>query len=284
MVTGKGGIGKTLVAACLGQAASELGRRSLIVESSNLDQLAPLFGTSTTRHVVTGVGDRLFTVNLNAADNLRDFVVKHLGQEQLFDMVVNQKLVQSLAGMTPGLAELMMLGRLYYESELAPVPRKDFLVFDGPASGHFLSLMTTTDAVLRSEFGGAVTRETSRVRGFLADPQKVGIVYVTTPEDLVISEALDFLPRLRDLSPAKLLGIALNRMPTWSKQEKGGLVHDYLNEKLDRIERAKAKLYEGMKARGIELPVWELPELGFVDEPLAAGFGAGFLQRMLEES
>lgn len=289
LITGKGGIGKSLIAASLGQMAAEAGRRTLIVESASLDQLAPLFGGKPTGHVVTPVSSTLplATINLNPSDNFRDYVVKHLGQKALFEKVFSHRVVHSFIDTIPGLPELMLLGRLFYECELAPAPRFDLVIFDGPASGHFLSLMTTPAAVLSSNLGGPLARETERVRDFLANPAKAGILHVSTPEDLVVSETLDFLPALKAKSPARLAGILVNRMAlapqTTPPTVAASTALGFLSRRAASAKDALAALESGLKALTLELPLWLLPELGFVDEPLPVGFGRRFLAPLAEE-
>ena len=59
--------------------------------------------------------------------------------------------------MLPGIAELTLLGRLYHLC----VEKKDYdlVVFDGYASGHFMALMKTPEAVLNSGMVGPVIDE-----------------------------------------------------------------------------------------------------------------------------
>src|SRR5690606_16574585 len=105
----------------------------------------------------------------------------------------------------------------------------ELVIFDGHATGHFLSLMTTPDAVLDTRLGGPLVRETERVRDFLADPVKCGLVYVCVPEDLVVSETLDFLPRLAQKSPARLSAIIANRCPVPFEGQGGAAVAFWAN-------------------------------------------------------
>lgn len=281
LITGKGGVGKTLVAAAMGQVAADRGKRTLVVESATRDQLAPLFGIRETGHAEARVKDRLSVINLNPPDNFREYVVKYLGQKRLYDTVFSNKVVDSFINTVPGLAELMMLGRLFYTCELSSSPRPDMVVLDGFASGHFLSLMTTPDAVLQSNLGGPLTRETERVKEFLATESRVGIIYVATPEELVVSEALEFLVKLRDKAPAKLIGVVLNRRYGWdTPTPAGGAAAVYAKHRADQVAKADQELERGMaklKAEGLNLPVWRLAELGFVDEPLPPGFARQFL-------
>jgi hypothetical protein len=276
LITGKGGIGKTLVAAAIGQEAAARGKRVLMVESAACAQLAPLFGVSGEGHETVAIRPGFSTLNIDPPDNFREYVVKYLGQKVLYDKVFGHKVVQSFINTIPGLAELMLLGRLFYHVELAPATRPDLVIFDGFASGHFLSLMTTPDAVLSSNLGGPVAREAARVKEFLGDAARCGIVYVAVPEELVVSEALDFLPQLAARSPAKVLGAAVNRVPA-APGGGAGAAAVYAGRRWHDAQAALTMLREGMAARVDGTVVWTLPELGFIDEPLPADFGATFL-------
>jgi len=282
LVTGKGGIGKTMVAATLGQASAAAGRSTLLVESAATDQLAPLFGApSSPKHEEVKVGPNLAVVNLEPSENFREYVVKYLGQRLLYETVFSHRLVKTFINTIPGLAELMMLGRLFYQLELASGPRHQALVFDGYASGHFLSLMTTPDAVLQTNIGGPVAKESERVKGFLADREKTGIVYVATPEELVVSEVLDFLPKLVEKSPAKLLALVINKVPAPLGAPFGspstGAAAQYLAHQDAAARNALELLARGLERlkneSGLDLPVYRIEDLGVVPEPFPVGFG-----------
>lgn len=287
-VTGKGGIGKTLVSAALGQAAaSQLSvypeAQVLMTETALTDQLAPLFGRGPVGHNETLVAPRLSCINLDPPLNFRDYVVKYLRQPALYQRVFSHRLVQSFIDTVPGFADLMMLGRTFYTAELAPEPRPRFIVFDAYASGHFLSLMTTPDAVLAAGFGGPLARETERVKSFLADPAKTAVVYVATPEELVISEALDFIPKLQAKSPARLAGIIVNRVPPAAQRllPISAQTTAFLDARQARATAALRMLRSGLDAlagAGMRLDAWVLPELGAISEPLAPGFGSDWLR------
>ena len=143
LVTGKGGIGKTLSSVALALLARSQGKRVCLVESSAHDQLAPLFGHDPVGHQVKEVMPGISVINLNPQDNFRDFVIKHLGFAKLFEKVFTKPLVRSFIQTLPGISELTLLGRLYYFCELDRDDRFDLVIFDGFASGHFLSLLKT---------------------------------------------------------------------------------------------------------------------------------------------
>jgi anion-transporting ArsA/GET3 family ATPase len=274
LITGKGGIGKTFISSCLAQYAAGKGRTVLIIQSVSCDQAAPYFEQK------PGVD----VVNLSGEDNFREYVVKYLGQKVLYDTVFSNKVVRTFIKTIPGFAEVMLLGRMFYTCELAPEKRYDLVIFDGWASGHFLSLMTTPDAVINSTLGGPLVKETARVREFLADGRKSGIVFVTCPEDLVVSETLDFLPKLRREAPAQLAALMVNRILT-TPADGDGAAAAFVRERKDRAVKALQDLHAGLeqlRVQGIDMPAYGVREFPLIDLPLKPGFAsAAFAEKPL---
>ena len=281
-VTGKGGIGKTLMACSLGQMAAASGLNVLIAESAAQDQLALLFGKPQVGHVESVITPRLRCINLSAAGNFREYITKYLGQKVLFESVFNHRVVKSFFNTVPGLAEIMLLGRLFYSLELSE-RKPDLVIFDGAASGHFHSLMTTPDAILSSGLAGPLVKETKRIRDYLADGSKCGLVAVATPEDLVVAETLDFLPRLAKVSPVAVKGVILNRMPpaldsAMPRTSVTGEDERYLAQRFERATKVRGDLLQGLaeintkRSTDQRIQFAEVPDLGFVFEPLAEDF------------
>lgn len=283
LVTGKGGIGKTVVATALAMRAAALGKRVCLVECSDDDQIAPLLGRPSVGHKLTKYSDNLYFINLDHKLNFRDFVIKHLGFEQLFERIFSQAIVKSFVEMIPGLAEITLLGRLYYSAQLAKDPAFDLVVFDGFASGHFLSLMHTPDVVLASGLVGPVIKETQRVRDFLASPQSATVM-VGAAEALVVSEVKDFLPLLQRQSPTPLKALLINRVP---QNPTPGLLASKIGQNIDErtnhwllnlASQAREQLsalgptVAGLRGSDKDFVFAALPELGWVHEPLTDNF------------
>ncbi len=272
LITGKGGIGKTLVACALASRAVALGRRVLVVEQAAVEQIGPLLG-------ITGVGHeekwsgRLGVANFTPGGNFKDFITKHLMKSSLLDVIVSNKVVHSFFTAIPGFSELMLLGRMFYAVNLAPGERPDLVILDGYASGHFLSLMTTPDAVLKSGLAGPILQQTKLVKDWLADHEQCASLYVAVPEELVISEAMEFLPVLASRSPTRLGGVIMNRCLArggGENPERHSSAFEFAHGREARQRLALEKYAKGMS--GLKdlnhLPVFLLPELGDIDEPL----------------
>ena len=282
LVTGKGGIGKSFVSSCIAQYAASLGKSVLIIQSAGCDQIAPYFSPSgeVNRQDPTGSQrikhpDGIMSINLTAEDNFREYVVKYLGQKRLYETVFGNKVVKTFIKTIPGFSEVMLLGRMYFTSELAPPPKYDLVIFDGFASGHFLSLMTTPDAVINSSLGGPLVKETTRVKNFLAEGKNSGIVFVTTPEDLVVSETLDFLPKLQSAAPSPLVGLVVNKVlaefPDASENKADIFIHERQAKTFQAMQELKKGL-AGLQVQGVDMPIFSIKEYPVIKLPLQKGF------------
>lgn len=285
LVTGKGGIGKTMTTSAIAQMAVECGLKVCIVESSSQDQLAPLFGSAHIGHKMVEVAPSLTAINLDPEMNFKDFVVIHMGYARLFEKVFTKPIVRSFIRMLPGVSELTLLGRLFYISQLSQ--EFDLTIFDGFASGHFLSLMKTPDAVLNSGMVGPIMDETQRVRDYMHNREKTGVLLVAGPEQLIVNEALEFSDRFYDELGMELDGVLVNRCLTTvqNKIPDQSIIEDktapqsaliYLRDRYLREAESLVQLYHGMvdhcNRTGVRPFVSLLPDLGGVDEPLSNDF------------
>jgi anion-transporting ArsA/GET3 family ATPase len=295
VLTGKGGIGKSLVTASLGQVAAERGLRVLLVERSEQDQLAPIFGTPRVGHAESLVYPGLSVINLDPTRCFEEYVVKQLGQKKLFEKVFSNNVVKTFLNTIPGLGEAMVLGRIFYTCELANPSPYDIVIFDAPASGHMHNLMTTPDAIIRSGIGGPFVREVSRVRDFLAEKEKVGTIIITVPEELVVSESMEFLPILEEESPINILGVFINRslldpdfaevqdLERYLNDDKTKRIVAFLRDRHFKAKKNQDILQTALKQISARMGPGSyamLPEFGTITEPLPPGFGKKLFAKM----
>ena len=284
-VSGKGGTGKSCLSACLAYAAASQGKKVLLVESSKQEQLAPLFGLDPFGHQETQIEGSLFGINLDASMCVREYVVDRLRMPRLYDKVFRHGLVKTFLETIPGLAETMLLGRLQHTVQRS---RFDLVIYDAPASGHFLGMMTTLDAVLASELVGPLLDQVKEVRNFLMQSDTCGFLLVTLPEELVVNETLDFLSHLQKQSPVALLGLVVNRI-LQAKEENDAIaalpaspLQDFLLRKVHHNVTCQQWLQRELPLRGVCLDqTFWAPEWGMIPEPLTAEFVRKFLHAFL---
>ena len=200
-VTGKGGVGKTSFAVALATKFVSAGLKPLLVESSKLPQL-PEFAKAL----------KIECLNLDITQCFKDYIVENLGQPRLLEMVFSRDSIKTFLETIPGLSDVMLLGRLYWALNARSGKSYDCVIFDAPSSGHFLSLLTTPKAIIETDIGGPLVTEIKKVYSFLQSGE-ASILYLAIPEELVVSEALEYIPKIEEKVVVPIDLILLNRFP-----------------------------------------------------------------------
>lgn len=272
---GKGGVGTTSVSAALALAASDSGKSILAMETDTHAPMAHAFGIKPEFEPVM-VSDKLFAMVLEGRHALEEYLKLVIPARAVMRAVFASRLYQFFVNAAPGLKELMLLGKVYYEAErkLAGRAHWDLIVVDGPASGQALSLLKMPTAAGQTFGDSVVGREAANISRALRDNSETAIVLVTTPEPLPISETLETATTLLELGiqPAAII-LNRSRTPKFSTRDvaklkehlaANGATSDaaYLAQiakaELQRAamaEKALAQLREETSAPVIELPV-----------------------------
>jgi hypothetical protein len=216
-VMGKGGVGRTTVAAALGARFAAAGERVLIVQWALGDAVAPLFGALAGGADERVIAPGLSTMCYSEEAALREYFVDHLGLRWLHTLVVRNRHVQRLTRAVPSLDELLFLGRLYWLNELAGAERGwryDRVIVDAPALGHGLSLFGVPRAAASLGLGGLLAGECARVQAMIDDPSRCAAIMISTAEELAVEETLELGPLLaRELGRPPILSV-INRSLT----------------------------------------------------------------------
>lgn len=225
-VTGKGGVGKTTVAAALGLAAARAGQRVLVCEVGDQERLTASFGLPAAGFSELEIERGLSAFSVNPEDALSEWLRYQLHSRTLAGLLGGSRIFQYLATAAPGLAEMVTIGKVW---ELAQLERKtpsaapyDLVIVDAPATGHGLALLRAPQTFAEIARVGPINRQAATVDGFLRDPAATAVVAVALAEEMPVSETLDLERRLRDE-----LGL--------------GLAHVYVNALLpDRLKTPEA--------------------------------------------
>lgn len=210
LVTGKGGVGKSSVTAALALQAAERGKRVLAIELGEPSGLAGLLGVRPERHgVPEPVQSGLSLAYFDGEAALAEYLLRRLPFfRQKMRAVFEHPLYRAFVGAGPGVAELMVIGKV--RDELLGLstgkPQWDLLVVDAGASGHALQMLGMPAATASTFTAGLAHREARRVAATLADPQCTAVHVVALPERMPLVEAAETLERLR------ALGLPLGRL------------------------------------------------------------------------
>lgn len=193
VVAGKGGVGRTTVAAALALAASRKGKRVLLAQTKSKERLSTLFGVSPVGADLVRLRDRLWGVNMTPQAAMREYGAMVLRSEFIAKQVLENKVSRTFLKAVPGLEDYSMLGKVWYhttEEQQAGVPRWDLTILDGPATGHLLTLLMIPQAILDAVPEGPLTRPAAATLQLLRDPARAAMVLVTLAEDMPSNEAI----------------------------------------------------------------------------------------------
>jgi anion-transporting ArsA/GET3 family ATPase len=193
-VTGKGGVGKTTVAAALGLYAAQRGRSTLIIETASDGQLVTLFERRALAVTVHHLSRRLDAVRVNPRRLVEDYFTAVLRFRWLSERLFSSGTFNAVTTAVPGITEFLLLEKI--REWLAAGSRRrgggyDLVIVDGPASGHALKLFATP-----RRLGGMVSRgplgTAARSLGhLLGDAETTRVLLVSLPEEMAVRETLE---------------------------------------------------------------------------------------------
>lgn len=200
-VTGKGGVGKTTVAAALGLVGARAGKRTIVCEVAEQERISTTFGIPKVGYRETEVAPNLSAISLNPEEAKQEWLRYQLPSDTLARVLGHSRIFQYLSAAAPGLNELVTIGKLW---ELAQLERKtpaaapyDLVIVDAPASGHGLAMLQAPHTYAEVARVGPIRRQALRIHSFLVDPAATGVVVVALPEEMPVNETLELGERLR---------------------------------------------------------------------------------------
>src|SRR2546427_5121025 len=147
-VVGKGGVGKTTIAAALALLLVRRGRRTLAVEMDAVGRLPTLLGGRGVGYVPTEVAPGLHVLGLDGRAALEESLGLIIPVKRLLATIFSSRLYQYFVAAAPGLKELMTVGKIWYEATRQDGGRPvwDVIVVDSPATGHSLQYLRMPQA------------------------------------------------------------------------------------------------------------------------------------------
>jgi anion-transporting ArsA/GET3 family ATPase len=267
VVTGKGGVGKSTVAAALGVQLASRGKRVLLCEVNADERVAPLLGHRPVGAEVRQVETNLSLVDVRPTESMREYVLMKVRVEAVYRAVFENRLVRYFLRFIPSLAETVMLGKiLWHVRQPARAPGGfDAVVVDAPSTGHAISLLGVPQTLLSTLPAGPMAAEARWMRELLVDPERTGILLVSLPEELPVNETLELDETLRSRLGLPVEAVVLNQaVPTRFGVEarkalagRPGLLELVQGHEEDAARTADA----ATRLAALEHPVLQLPRL-----------------------
>jgi len=214
-ITGKGGVGKTTMAASIGVLAARAGRRTIVVEVGEQSQLARLFGLPP---AAPGIEMRLRTglssITIDPDRALLEWL-QAIGGRVSGRVLASSGTFQYFAAAAPGAKELVSMVKIWQLTR--PTRRRagggyDLVVVDAPATGHALGLLRSPQTFGTIARVGPIAAHTSEVQKLLGDPALSAYLAVALGTEMAVTEALELQEALTAQLSRDLEAVIVNSL------------------------------------------------------------------------
>jgi anion-transporting ArsA/GET3 family ATPase len=213
VITGKGGVGKSTMAAAVGMLAAREGRRTIVVEVGEQSRLAELFGVHEPEPGAQVRLERnLSTISIDPDQALLEWL-QALGGRVSGRLLASSGTFQYFAAAAPGAKELVSMVKVW---QLTRGGRRDgsheLVVLDAPATGHALGMLAsprTFGAIARV---GPVAGQTRHVQELLQDPARTAYIAVALATEMAVTEALEVQEGLQRELGRELAAVIVNEL------------------------------------------------------------------------
>jgi anion-transporting ArsA/GET3 family ATPase len=212
--TGKGGVGKSTMAAATALLAARTGRRALLIEVDAKGDVPAQFEREavgfTPREVYPGV--RAMAMDTEAS--LREYLRVSMRVPVIGRLGPLARVLDFVATAAPGVKEILTVGKIMWEVREAIEGRAehDIVIVDAAATGHIVAQLGAADAIQELVDVGPLRDQTRWVAELLADPEVTAVNIVTTPEEMPVTETIELVARLRAEVDVPLGSVIVNRV------------------------------------------------------------------------
>lgn len=208
IVTGKGGVGKSLLAAAVARCSAAAGLRTVLVTMDLRDDRHPLLDVPV--GYAPRATDHGFSVaRVDAYQAAAEYAGRTLPFGLMYERFFKSRTFREFAAAAPGFEELMCLGKLY---NLAVETEFQRVVFDAPATGHFRDLMAVPRVTQQAVRVGPLNHNARKIEDLLLDPDRTQVLVATLAEEMPVREARELVDLCRDELRMGVGPVLLNRV------------------------------------------------------------------------
>jgi anion-transporting ArsA/GET3 family ATPase len=208
-VSGKGGVGKSTVAAALALLASQRGKRTLVCEIDAKGNLADFFEAGPTDYKPREIQPNLYAMSMDTEASLQEYLRLQMRLPAIARIGPLARAFEFVATAAPGVREILTVGKPVWEVREG---HYDLVVVDASATGHIVGQLAAPQAINELVHVGLIRQQTGWLAEILGDRRITGLVIVTTPEEMPVNETIELAARVEDETDVALKGIVVNRV------------------------------------------------------------------------
>jgi anion-transporting ArsA/GET3 family ATPase len=238
-VSGKGGVGKSTVAAALALSLARSGYRTLLVELGEKGFYRLIFGGEVD-HEPREIQPRMSIARWDGEECLKEYLLYLLKLERVVDLFFENRVMKALVQAAPGLKELALAGKITSGIRgVGPTLPFDRIVVDAYATGHFRTLLESPQAMAQAIPVGPMGEQSRSIDFVLRSAPNSCYHVVVAPEELPVVEGLElarFIQQKFSIEP----DIILNRWlapPVTLEEMKGLPASEFLSYLRFLLER-----------------------------------------------
>ncbi len=209
LVSGKGGTGKSALAAALAIRAARAGRRVLAAAMAGGQGLAAHFGAAELGPEPREVGRGIEATAIERAAALDEYLHLQLRVPRAAPLRAFARGLDVFAEAVPGIRDVITVGKLLHDAANGPW---DLVVADAPPTGQLVSYLGAPATIAGLAPSGRILEQAKWMAGLLADPAFASLVLVTLPEELAVTETQEAVATLAADPLVQVWGVVANRV------------------------------------------------------------------------
>ncbi|MGH8823648.1 MAG: ArsA-related P-loop ATPase [Jiangellaceae bacterium] len=293
VVTGKGGTGKTTVAAALALALASGGRKVLLVEVEERQGLAQLFDVAPLPYeerklAVARDGGDVFGLAVDAREAMYEYLDMYYRLGRAGRAIDRMGIVEFATTVAPGMRDVLLTGKTYEATRRRRTDGAfayDAVVLDAPPTGRITRFLGVTEAVTSLARVGPISRHAASITELISSP-RTAVHVVTVLEEMPVQETADTVADLDDAGiPVGAVVVNQIRRPLLAARDlnaarrrrldraaieaglraaglgQGGLVDRLMSEAAAHADRVTLEKRERATVAALDRTTYELPWL-----------------------